>query len=264
MKIPLANLLKDEPSFNDDLYISVSELIEVITNYSDGNEDDVITYLVQGQDADSILVHKKTITSGYYDINHDFIVFLTDDELEPLNFTELSNKFDLSTHYLTKNELAKVRNIEQLNIEWLSDFNCERVKDDKEVVRSEAQLSNIEVIQKLKKENNELRQKLAQSNIGISMGHDWQSMESHIYPPELHIAIIMWEKMYISDEITSQYLTKHSARFRNIAIKMGVTEDLAPVALIDRLQTITTPQDKKPSSYLETLKSILDYDNNDT
>lgn len=118
----LAELSKKNPLFDDDLYISVSELIEVITNHSDGNEDDVITYLVQGLDADSILVHQKTITIGYHDINHDFIVFLTDDELEPLKFTELSSKFDLSNHYLPKNELAKVKNIEQLNIELLSDF----------------------------------------------------------------------------------------------------------------------------------------------
>ena len=54
----LAELTKKNPLFNDDLYISVSELIEVITNHSDGNEDDVITYLVQGLDADSILVHQ--------------------------------------------------------------------------------------------------------------------------------------------------------------------------------------------------------------
>lgn len=123
--ISLAELSKKNPLFNDDLYISVSELIEVITNHSDGNEDEVITYLVQGLDADPILVHQKTITIGYHDINHDFIVFLTDDELEPLKFTELSNKFDLSNHYLPKNELAKVRNIERLNIELLSDFNCD-------------------------------------------------------------------------------------------------------------------------------------------
>lgn len=118
----LAELSKKDPLFNDDLYISVSELIEVITNHSDGNEDDVITYLVQGLDADSILVNQKTITIGYHDINHDFIVFLTDDELEPLKFTELSSKFDLSNHYLPKNELATVKNIKQLNIDLLSDF----------------------------------------------------------------------------------------------------------------------------------------------
>ena len=260
----LAELSKKNPLFNDDLYISVSELIEVITNHSDGNEDDVITYLVQGLDADSILVHQKTITIGYHDINHDFIVFLTDDELEPLKFTELSSKFDLSNHYLPKNELAKVRNIEQLNIELLSNFNGERLQDDKEVGGSEAQLSYIKVIQKLEKENNELREKLAQINIDLSMGHDWQSMESYIYPPELHIAIIMWEKMYVSDEITSQHLTEHYARFRNIAIKMGLTKDSASVALIERLRTITTPQDKKPAPYLEKLKSILESDKNDT
>lgn len=262
--ISLAELSKKNPLFNDDLYISVSELIEVITNHSDGNEDDVITYLVQGLDADSILVHQKTITIGYHDINHDFIVFLTDDELEPLKFTELSNKFDLSNHYLPKNELAKVRNIEQLNIELLSDFNCERVQDDKRLGDSEAQLSYIEVIQKLEKENDQLRETLAQNNTELSLVHDWQSMESYIYPPELHIAIIMWEKMYVSDEIASQHLTKHSDRFRNIAIKMGLTKDSAPVALIERLQTITTPQDKKLPHYLEKLNYILDSDNHDT
>ena len=45
---------------------------------------------------------------------------------------------------------------------------------------------------------------------------------------------------------------------------MGLTKDSAPVALIERLQTITTPQDKKLPHYLEKLNSILDSDNHDT
>lgn len=118
----LAELSKKNPLFNDDLYISVSELIEVITNHSDGNEDDVITYLVQGLDADSILVHQKTITIGYHDINHDFIVFLTDDELEPYKFCELEKIFDLTNHYLSRDELAKIEYITKLHIKSLSNF----------------------------------------------------------------------------------------------------------------------------------------------
>ena len=120
------------------------------------------------------------------------------------------------------------------------------------------------LIQRLEEENNKLKKQLAQNNTEVSLKYDWQSMTPHTYPPELHIAMIMWERMYISDEITSQHLNRHSDRFRNIATKIGLTKESVSVALIDRLKKITTPQDKKQSADFKKLKSILDFRNDDS
>ena len=268
--ISLAELSKTDPVFNNDLYIRVDNLIELIFNHSINNKDEVITYLVQGLIDSSILVHIYTKTVGYQDINQDFFDFLTDEKLEAYKFCELVEEFTITNYYLPRGELAEIKYIKALDIKSLSDFNCNGLpnhiaeQNNDELDISKAHLSYVKTIQELKEENNKLKKQLAQNNTEVSLKYDWQSMKSYIYPPELHIAIIMWEKMYASDELISQHLTRHSDRFRNVAKKMGLTEDSVPVALIDRLRTVTTPEDKKQSSDLEKLKPILDFDNHDT
>lgn len=268
--ISLAELSKKDPVFNNDLYIRVDNLIELIFSHSINNKDEVITYLVQGLTDSSILVHQYTKTVGYHDINQDFFDFLTDDELEAYKFCELVEKFIITDYYLPRSDLAEIKYIKALDIKSLSDFNCNGLpnhvaeQNNDELDISKAHLSYVKTIQELKEENNKLKKQLAQNNTEVSLKYDWQSMKSYIYPPELHIAIIMWEKMYASDELISQHLTRHSDRFRNVAKKMGLTKESVSVALIDRLKKITTPQDKKQSADFKKLKSILDFRNDDS
>ena len=126
--ISLAEQSQKNSLFNNDLYISVDNLIELIFNHSNSDKDGVIVYLVQGLflvkklSEDSILVHQYTQTIGYHDINHSFFDFLTNDELEPYKFCELEKIFDLTDHYLSRDELAKMEYITKLNIKSLSDF----------------------------------------------------------------------------------------------------------------------------------------------
>ena len=120
--ISLTELSQQNPLFNNDLYISVNNLIELIFNRSNSDKDGVIVYLVQGLSEDSILLHQYTRTIGYHDINHSFFDFLTDDELEPYKFFELEEFFDLNNYYLPRDELAKIEYITKLNIKSLSDF----------------------------------------------------------------------------------------------------------------------------------------------
>ena len=66
--ISLSELSQQNPLFNNDLYISIDNLIELIFNHSNSDKDGVIVYLVQGLSEDSILVHQYTRTIGYHDI----------------------------------------------------------------------------------------------------------------------------------------------------------------------------------------------------
>lgn len=120
--ISLTELSQQNPLFNNDLYISVNNLIELIFNCSNSDKDGVIVYLVQGLSEDSILLHQYTRTIGYHDINHSFFDFLTDDELEPYKFFELEGFFDLDNYYLPREELSKIEYITKLNIKSLSNF----------------------------------------------------------------------------------------------------------------------------------------------
>lgn len=120
--ISLAELSQKNPLFNNDLYISIDNLIELIFNHSNSDKDGVIVYLVQGLSEDSILVHQYTRTIGYHDINHRFFSFLTDEDHEPYKFFELEKKFDLNNYYLPRDELAKIEYITKLSIKSLSDF----------------------------------------------------------------------------------------------------------------------------------------------
>lgn len=157
--ISLAELSQKNPLFNNDLYISINNLIELIFNHSNSNKDEVIVYLVQGLSKDSILVHQYTRTIGYHDINHSFFNFLTDDELEPYKFCELEKIFDLTNHYLPKDELAKIEYITKLNIKSLSDFyhddlpNSMNLECNNDLNIQKEKLSDAEdIILKLKKE----------------------------------------------------------------------------------------------------------------
>ena len=121
--ISLAELSKKDPVFNNDLYIRVDNLIELIFNHSINNKDEVITYLVRGLTDSSILVHQYTKTVGYHDINQDFFDFLTDDELEAYKFCELVEKVTITDYYLPRSDLAEIKYIKQLDIKSLSDFS---------------------------------------------------------------------------------------------------------------------------------------------
>lgn len=91
-----------------------------------------------------------------------------------------------------------------------------------------------------------------------SQSYDWQTMNSYTYPPELHLAMIIWEKIYILNEIDNKYVTDHSQRFNIIAGKLGLDKAIHGEALINRLSKITNPQSNKPKNDVENLKVIKD------
>lgn len=86
--------------------------------------------------------------------------------------------------------------------------------------------------------------------------YDWQAMNQYNYPPKLHLAMIIWEKIYILNEIGNQHITDHSQRFNIIARKVGLDKAIHGEALINRLGKITNPQSNKPKNDVKNLKVI--------
>ena len=86
--------------------------------------------------------------------------------------------------------------------------------------------------------------------------YDWQAMNQYTYPPELHLAITIWKKSYILNEIDNRHITDHSQRFDIIAKKIGLDKTIHGGALISRLSKITNPQINKQKGDIENLKAI--------
>ena len=81
-------------------------------------------------------------------------------------------------------------------------------------------------------------------------------MNQYTYPPELHLAITIWKKSYILNEIDNRHITDHSQRFNIIAKKIGLDKNIHGGALISRLSKITNPQINKQKGDIENLKAI--------
>ncbi len=118
-------------------------------------------------------------------------------------------------------------------------------------------------IQQLKAELAQVKEQLAKQSTNkqglpatSNNSYDWQSMNEYQYPPELHLAIMIWKKIYIDREIQNNHIDNHSDRFNAICKKIGVNKDNVSKAMIERLQTITTPQTNKTKKDIAKLKTI--------
>ena len=94
----------------------------------------------------------------------------------------------------------------------------------------------------------------------LSHLYDWQGMSQYNYPPELHLALMIWEKSYILNEIDNPHMKDHSQRFNIIAEKMGLNKTIHAAALFDRLSKITNPQVNKQKNDVETFRAIKGLD----
>lgn len=51
---------------------------------------------------------------------------------------------------------------------------------------------------------------------------DWQNMSEHIYPPELHLAMMIWQRIYLDNELKNNHLNYHTDKFKVIANRMNL------------------------------------------
>lgn len=82
----------------------------------------------------------------------------------------------------------------------------------------------------------------------------WDGLDKHSYPPELHLAIILWQKIYLDGEIKNRNLDNHSDRFNTMVNRMEL-QDISD-AMSKRLTKITTPLSKKQTNEISSLKKI--------
>lgn len=86
--------------------------------------------------------------------------------------------------------------------------------------------------------------------------YNWENANQYTYPPELHLALILWEKIYISEKTSNLHINKHSDRFNLASNKIGLDPKIYGAAIIDRLKTVTNPQKNKPKKEIENFSKI--------
>lgn len=53
---------------------------------------------------------------------------------------------------------------------------------------------------------------------------NWQNMSEHIYPPELHLSMMIWQRIYADEELKASHphITSHAGKFELIAKRMNL------------------------------------------
>lgn len=195
---------------------------------------------------------------GYVRAINRKLLNITDEHIIP-TLSVTPTKSDPYEQYLVELEQLKIdeaRNnakAERRQNEQLTDTYKEFIETAKDVInRLEDTIEQQEQV--IKKLNNQLKEQADRPT--DKHLYDWQAMNQYNYPPELHLAILIWEKSYILNEISNLYITDHSQRFNIIAEKIGLDKAIHGGALISRLSKITNPQINKQKGDIENLKII--------
>jgi len=84
---------------------------------------------------------------------------------------------------------------------------------------------------------------------------DWQNMSEHIYPPELHLAIMIWQRIYVDNELKEKHIPSHNGKASAIARKIGLNPKST---LFNRVAMIinTAKSKNEQASLAEPLRAI--------
>ena len=69
---------------------------------------------------------------------------------------------------------------------------------------------------------------------------DWQNMSEHVYPPELHLALMIWQRIYVDEELKESHphITSHARKFELIAKRMNLDPDKELGKRIEKITNI--------------------------
>ena len=69
---------------------------------------------------------------------------------------------------------------------------------------------------------------------------DWQNMSEHVYPPELHLALMIWQRIYADEELKESHphITSHARKFELIAKRMNLDPDKELGKRIEKITNI--------------------------
>lgn len=92
-------------------------------------------------------------------------------------------------------------------------------------------------------------------SVSIAQPFDWQNMSEHIYPPELHLALMVWQRIYWDNELKDSHITSHNGKFEAIAKKINLNPK-STLGKRVRMVINTAHTKKKQSELAEQLQSI--------
>ena len=98
-----------------------------------------------------------------------------------------------------------------------------------------AQAEIDELKEQLNKANAEL---VAVKTATTAQPFDWQNMSEYIYPPELHLAMMIWQRIYADEELKESHphISSHAGKFELIAKRMNLDPT---IGLGKRIEVIT-------------------------
>lgn len=118
--------------------------------------------------------------------------------------------------------------------------------------KAQAKIADLE--KQLSKANAELA---AAKTATTAQPIDWQSIgkNENIYPPELHLALMIWQRIYVDNELKEKHIPSHNGKASAIARKIGLNPKST---LFNRVAMIinTAKSKNEQASLAEPLRAI--------
>ncbi|MBA6243811.1 MULTISPECIES: hypothetical protein [unclassified Psychrobacter] len=181
---------------------------------------------------------------------------LEDAELDSIIHSHPAHKFLLKDAQATIDQLLKentelradkkIESSQPKQVSEVGERTIESLIEKNEQLTAEFNKARAEV-NKLKnqlKETNDHRTNNPTSDHVVEF--DWCTLNKAIYPPELHLALVLWQQMYQSNKIQNTYHNSHNSRFEVAAKSLGLD---SKSSLGKRLNTVTNPVRSKMGQY---------------
>jgi len=184
----------------------------------EGFNDDLVEYLDDEDDPlDRIRDEVMGVVSVVFDENKE-----KEKEIDQLaeDYEELRLEYEKACEDLKR---YKHSNNEDLSQQWEAEVN---------------KLKN-----QLKKINDHRTETPARDHV---LEFDWCTLNKAIYPPELHLALVLWQQMYQNNKIQNTHHNSHNSRFEVAAKSLGLD---SKSSLGKRLNTVTNPVRSKMGQY---------------
>lgn len=231
----------------DSEFISIVKCIDELASKNDSTIKATISYLFE-----NLLTAKLYIDSGLHLtlVNNTGLLGLeTPNEILTAIFSDISPTFVnvcKSLPHGVSNKYAKyyIKKAELL----INEIHTEPPLTDNNRLAQQLQAT----IARLTAENNELKKQIEQQAVKPNQRESvadndllkaiFDDSKPNQYAPELHKAILIWQEIYMTDNI-SKYIDTHNGRYTEALKKLKINfTDNAPK---ERIRIITTPKKKK-------------------
>lgn len=120
---------------------------------------------------------------------------------------------------------------------------------------ADAQEGNVKKQARIEELERLLEQKTSSQSASGPENNNWCELDEHTYPPELHLSLIAWQRIYKDNAIENQHVDSHSGKFKVIAGQLGLDPEST---LGRRVGMICTPYRSKKSqpSLVKQLRAI--------